>query len=113
MRAALDQLPIEQRKALVLVTVNGLSYDEAAVIVQYKVGTIKRRVSRVRLRHMELLAYSLGWPRFDSSARYAAYLGFSKDQLLVNSRVGKARKWSNPSAIPRRLSPGEHGETDT
>ena len=61
MRAALDQLPIEQRKALVLVTVNGLSYDEAAVIVQYKVGTIKRRVSRVRLRHMELLAYSLGW----------------------------------------------------
>lgn len=46
---ALEQLPPEQRAALVLVTVDGLSYKEAAVVAEVPVGTIMSRLARARL----------------------------------------------------------------
>ncbi|MDQ0302377.1 sigma-70 family RNA polymerase sigma factor [Ancylobacter polymorphus] len=55
-RAALDQLPPDQREALVLVGASGFSYEEAADICQCAVGTIKSRVNRARKRLGEMLA---------------------------------------------------------
>lgn len=51
-RTALEQLPEDQREALVLVGANGFSYEEAAEIAGVAVGTMKSRVSRARTRLM-------------------------------------------------------------
>ena len=48
-RRALDCLPPDQRTALLLVTVEGLSYKEAAETVQVPVGTIMSRLARARI----------------------------------------------------------------
>jgi RNA polymerase sigma-70 factor (ECF subfamily) len=47
-RRALALLPEEQREALILIGVAGLSYEEAAAICDAAIGTIKSRVSRAR-----------------------------------------------------------------
>ena len=48
-RSALQQLPPEQRAALLLVTVDGLSYKEAAEVADVPVGTIMSRLARARI----------------------------------------------------------------
>lgn len=48
LRRALNELPDDQREALILVGGGGLAYDEAAEICGCAVGTIKSRVSRAR-----------------------------------------------------------------
>jgi RNA polymerase sigma-70 factor, ECF subfamily len=55
-RAALAQLEERSRILLLLVAVEGLSYAEAAEVVDLPVGTVKSRVSRARVRLGELLA---------------------------------------------------------
>jgi RNA polymerase sigma-70 factor (ECF subfamily) len=57
-RAALDQLPSDQREAIILIGASGFSYEEAAEICNCAVGTIKSRVSRARTRLQELLNVS-------------------------------------------------------
>ena len=54
-RAALSQLPDEQREALILVGASGFSYEEAADICGCAVGTIKSRVNRARTRLAKLM----------------------------------------------------------
>jgi RNA polymerase sigma-70 factor (ECF subfamily) len=44
-RAALGQLPPDQREALILVGASGFSYEEAAEIAGCAVGTVKSRVT--------------------------------------------------------------------
>ena len=53
---ALEKLMPDQREALILVGASGFSYEEAAVICDCAVGTIKSRVHRARTRLMQLLA---------------------------------------------------------
>jgi RNA polymerase sigma-70 factor, ECF subfamily len=48
-RIALRGLPPEQRVALLLVTVDGLSYKEAAEVAEVPVGTIMSRLARARV----------------------------------------------------------------
>jgi len=48
LRLALAALPLEQREALILVGAGGFAYEEAAVICNCAVGTVKSRVSRAR-----------------------------------------------------------------
>ena len=48
-RRAVDRLPPDQRTALLLVTVDGLSYKEAAEVVRVPVGTIMSRLARARI----------------------------------------------------------------
>jgi RNA polymerase sigma-70 factor, ECF subfamily len=48
-RSALKRLPPEQRAALLLVTVDGLSYKEAAEVADVPVGTIMSRLARARV----------------------------------------------------------------
>ncbi|MGU3663977.1 sigma-70 family RNA polymerase sigma factor [Methylobacterium sp. A49B] len=52
---ALNRLPPAQREALVLVGAQSFTYEEAAAICGVAVGTIKSRVSRARLRLIEVL----------------------------------------------------------
>jgi len=55
-QAALQELPTDQREALILIGASGLSYEEAAQICGCAVGTMKSRVNRARNRLTELLA---------------------------------------------------------
>jgi RNA polymerase sigma-70 factor (ECF subfamily) len=55
-RAALQELPTDQREALILIGASGLSYEEAAQICGCAVGTMKSRVNRARNRLSELLS---------------------------------------------------------
>ena len=48
LREALDRLPFEQRTAVVLREVDGLSYEEIAFSVGVAVGTVKSRLLRAR-----------------------------------------------------------------
>jgi RNA polymerase sigma-70 factor, ECF subfamily len=48
--AAMDRLPEEQRLVLVLVSVEGLSYQEAAEVLEVPVGTVMSRLARARKR---------------------------------------------------------------
>ena len=50
LQSALDRLEPAQRAALMLIAVDGLSYEEAAVILGCPRGTVKSRVSRARDR---------------------------------------------------------------
>jgi RNA polymerase sigma-70 factor, ECF subfamily len=56
--AALQQLPSDQREALLLVSASDMSYEEAAVICNVAVGTIKSRVNRARNKLAEILDVS-------------------------------------------------------
>ena len=55
---ALDQLSAEQKAALVLVDIQGMSIDEAADVLECAPGTVKSRCSRGRHRLAELLGGS-------------------------------------------------------
>lgn len=48
-RRAVDRLPPDQRTALLLVTVDGLSYKEAADVAGVPIGTIMSRLARARI----------------------------------------------------------------
>jgi RNA polymerase sigma-70 factor (ECF subfamily) len=48
LRRALAQLPDEQREAILLVGLEGLSYEETAAILAVPVGTVRSRLSRGR-----------------------------------------------------------------
>ncbi len=47
-RQALDDLPFDQRTALVLREIDGLSYDEIGFSLGIAVGTVKSRLARAR-----------------------------------------------------------------
>jgi len=53
---ALQALPVEQRQAVALVLVEGLSYREAADILEIPIGTLTSRIARAR----EALMAALG-----------------------------------------------------
>lgn len=54
-REAFEQLPVEQREALILVGAYGFSYEEAAGMTAVAIGTVKSRANRGRRRLAELL----------------------------------------------------------
>jgi RNA polymerase sigma-70 factor (ECF subfamily) len=58
LRIALQQLPDDQREAVVLVGASGFSYQEVAEICHVPVGTVKSRVNRARTKLAVLLGNS-------------------------------------------------------
>jgi RNA polymerase sigma-70 factor (ECF subfamily) len=65
-RRALEELPMEQRVALILICVDGMSYKETAVILGIPIGTVTSRVARARHALHQRLA--IGLPVGDASA---------------------------------------------
>lgn len=59
-RQAMLRLPEQFRTAIVLREVEGLSYEEIAVITQTEMGTVKSRIARARTKLQELLKPYLG-----------------------------------------------------
>jgi RNA polymerase sigma-70 factor, ECF subfamily len=57
MLRALSKLPVDQREALLLVSAEGLSYEDTARICGTNIGTIKSRINRARSRLAELLNF--------------------------------------------------------
>lgn len=58
LQVALGKMTPVMREALVLVTIEDLSYEQAAAIMECEVGTVKSRVSRGRSQLARLLGYS-------------------------------------------------------
>lgn len=69
---ALDRLPPDQRTVLLLVTVEGLSYREAAEVVQVPVGTIMSRLARARAALQVQLEAGAGRDRSTSGWKSSA-----------------------------------------
>lgn len=67
LRLGLAMLPSEQREALILVGAGGFSYEEAAVICDCALGTVKSRVSRARRALQSILDFG-EYDRDDASA---------------------------------------------
>jgi len=59
-RSAFQELPADQREALMLVGVEGFSYDEAAETCGCATGTIKSRVNRGRAKLAEVMGLTQG-----------------------------------------------------
>ena len=62
LRAALRQIPVERRTAILLYDVDGYDYGEIAAIVGTSVGTVKSRISRGRAELRRLLSDAPGNP---------------------------------------------------
>ena len=81
-RAALQQLPSDQREALILIGASGLSYEEAAGICGCAIGTMKSRVNRARSRLADMLSIASGmefgrdgeWQAIDSTVADQRYV---------------------------------------
>ena len=73
--AALDQLPPDQKAALVLVDMEGYPVAEAAAILETAPGTVKSRCSRGRSRLAVLLAGLLEEPAGTAGAPDASHRG--------------------------------------
>ncbi|MBA3067558.1 MAG: sigma-70 family RNA polymerase sigma factor [Hyphomonas sp.] len=68
-RNGITLLPLEQREALLLVGVGGMSYMQAASISGCAVGTVKSRVSRARARLAVLMSENLAGYNSDTGLR--------------------------------------------
>ncbi len=53
---ALDKLRPDQREAILLVGIQGMSYEDAAVVMGTAIGTVKSRVNRARKHLAEFLS---------------------------------------------------------
>ncbi|MGN5477162.1 sigma factor-like helix-turn-helix DNA-binding protein [Cupriavidus basilensis] len=53
--SALDTLPAEQRSVLLLVSVEDMSYADAARVLEIPIGTVMSRLSRARDRLLKIM----------------------------------------------------------
>lgn len=85
---ALQQLPLDQREALVLIGAGQLSYEEAADICGCAVGTMKSRVSRARAALQAILTDGTMPPRKDHGSSALDAFGEIMDsvQRITNER---------------------------
>jgi RNA polymerase sigma-70 factor (ECF subfamily) len=67
-RRAVSLLPPDQRATLMLVTVEGLSYKEAADVAGVPIGTIMSRLARARIALQQLLDAGAGKSRSTTDA---------------------------------------------
>jgi RNA polymerase sigma-70 factor, ECF subfamily len=83
---ALAQLPAEQRQVVLLVGLEGMSYEDAAAILQIPVGTVRSRLSRGRDALRMLMGYGSAnretWPQQP----------FAKTNSNYRSRSGRLRE---------------------
>jgi transposase len=103
LRIALQQLPDDQREAVVLVGASGFSYQEVAEICHVPVGTVKSRVNRART----------SWPCSLAAARPRATVRPEKPRggVLRASRRKTLRNTSEPTGVLRHLRTEESSMT--
>lgn len=80
---AMDRLPVDQREALVMVVVHGVSYETLAETTGCAVGTAKSRVFRAR-RQLE------AWLMGDSVERQGSLAASKKVVSLLRSKQAEA-----------------------
>ncbi len=85
LRLGLAMLPAEQREALILVGAGGFAYEEAAVICDCAVGTVKSRVSRAR-RALQALLETGAYDRDGRAASEAMNSILADAQRLSSAR---------------------------
>ena len=85
LRLGLAMLPAEQREALILVGAGGFAYEEAAVICDCAVGTVKSRVSRAR-RALQALLEAGAYDRDGRAASEAMNSILADAQRLSSAR---------------------------
>ena len=100
-RAALQQLPTDQREALILIGGSGLSYEEAAGVCGCAVGTMKSRVNRARSRLSEMSV-----DQFEQRIRRRWRL--AGDRSVCSSDSAMRAAAATDPAIGRLISPREH-----
>jgi RNA polymerase sigma-70 factor (ECF subfamily) len=83
-------LPPAQRRALLLVGADGLTYEEAADVEACAVGTMKSRVSRARLQLRQFLAVD--------QVTGAAVIAPPLPPIGRRSVVGRPAGWDDPVA---------------
>ena len=81
----LGMLPSEQREALILVGAGGFAYEEAAVICDCAVGTVKSRVSRAR-RALQAILESGNYTRDGGGAGEAMFAILAEAERLSTVR---------------------------
>jgi RNA polymerase sigma-70 factor (ECF subfamily) len=72
LRRHLGRLPADQRLVLLLISVQGLSYEQVSEQLDVPVGTLKSRVFRARRQLQEWLLGEDGSPDHDDDARQTA-----------------------------------------
>lgn len=80
--SAIQQLPLEQREALILIAAGGFNYDEVAKISGVAVGTVKSRVSRGRSTLAVLMTKRNNQRKPTAALGAAAGLIWDADQLV-------------------------------
>ena len=63
LRGALDELPAEQREAVILCDLEGMSYEDMAAVIDVPIGTVRSRIFRGRKALQEKLAEFAAAPR--------------------------------------------------
>jgi RNA polymerase sigma-70 factor (ECF subfamily) len=101
---ALDYIPASQRDAMLLIGAGGLAYEEAAVILDCAVGTIKSRVSRGRAALAEVIAGRVIPARAASADGMSATdLIMAEVRALETAHAGRAGLM--PQGSPAALGP--------
>jgi RNA polymerase sigma-70 factor (ECF subfamily) len=96
---AFNQLPFEQKEALIL-TAGEFSYDEAAAICGCAVGTIKSRVSRARKRLESLVEGKMAYYRAGRNNRVILPMRSSHSAGLSPRRLpGKDRRHAGGAGV--------------
>ena len=102
---ALDELPPEYRAAVVLCDIEGLSYEEIAVTLGIKLGTVRSRIHRARARLRVSLEHRAPEARSPRAADDEHPAGRSSDEppRVADQRAGRraALAWRPPSARSR------------
>ena len=69
---AINNLPHEQRQVILLVGLEGMSYEEVASILQIPVGTVRSRLSRGREQLRRLMGMEEQLAAQSEDEKYAA-----------------------------------------
>jgi len=87
MRTALGRLSTKQRLAVLLVAVEGRSYEEVALSMRTTIGAVRSHLARGRERLRELASHASGnRPLWSAQVRKAALERPSRTQLQVSLR---------------------------
>jgi RNA polymerase sigma factor (sigma-70 family) len=92
----LDTLSAELREVLLLVAIDELSYQDAAVLLSLPIGTVRSRVSRARAALREHLTAAVGTRLLDSRAADEATPPGSNSEALAQRQESVPRSTSGP-----------------